>query len=83
MRRFELLVDGKARARVASAMELREWLARYRDEHAESDPDAVHVQIRSLTPWSWLTGGKLVAREPFLLGEPRTAAERLRREESL
>jgi phenylpyruvate tautomerase PptA (4-oxalocrotonate tautomerase family) len=79
--RYELLVDGKARARVASDDELREWIARYRDEHAETDPDAVHIQIRSLSPWSWLTGGKLVARDPFLGGEPRTIAERMRRDE--
>ena len=80
MRKYELLVDGKGRARVASDDELRAWLASYREEHAEDDPDAVHVQIRELSAWSWLTGGKLVAREPFLAGAPRTTAERLRRE---
>ena len=79
MQKYELLVDGKKRDRVGADDELRAWLARYREEHVEDDPDAVHVQIRRLSRWSWLTGGTLVAREPFLRGEPRTVAERLRR----
>ena len=74
MPRYELLVDGKARDRAGSDEELRAWLAGYREQHVEDDPDAVHVQIRRLSSWSWLTGGKLVPREPFLQGEPRTVA---------
>ena len=39
----------------------------YTDEHAEDDPDATHVQIRQLSAFSWLTGGKIVDRTLFLL----------------
>ena len=44
---------------------MRRWLAEYREEHAEDDPDATHVQVRQLSALSWLTGGKLV--EPHAL----------------
>jgi hypothetical protein len=64
--RYELLVDGRRRARVGSPGAVRAWLETYRDEHAEDDPDAVHVQVRLLTGLAWLTGGKLVPREEFL-----------------
>jgi hypothetical protein len=77
--KYELLVDGKARDRVASDEELRAWLTSYCEKHVEDDPDAAHVLIRRLSPWSWLTGGTLVPREDFLAGEPRTIAERMRR----
>jgi hypothetical protein len=81
MPKYELLVDGKARDRVRSDGELRAWLRGYRERHVEDDPDAVHVLIRRLSPWSWLTGGTLVPREEFLTGEPRTIAEQMRRAE--
>jgi hypothetical protein len=71
MAKYELLVDGKAHDRVASDEELRAWLRTYRDKHVEDDPDAAHVLIRRLSPWSWLTGGTLVPREEFLGREPR------------
>jgi len=66
MARYQLLVDGHARARVASEDEARTWLRDYRAEHAEDDPDAVHVQVRRLSRLSWLSGGTLVDREAFL-----------------
>ncbi len=49
---------------------MRTWLAGYREEHAEDDPGATHVQVRQLSRWAWLTGGSLVPREQFL-GEPQ------------
>ncbi len=65
---YELLVDGERQARVSSAGEAREWLRGYQTEHAEDDPDAVHVQVRELTRFAWLTGGRLVDRDEFLGG---------------
>jgi hypothetical protein len=44
---------------------VRSWLRTYREEHAEDDPDATHVQVRLLSRRAWLTGGKLVPREQF------------------
>jgi hypothetical protein len=32
-------------------------------------PDAVHVQVRELSFWAWLTGGRLLDRDTFLDGE--------------
>jgi hypothetical protein len=64
--KYELLVDGRARWRAKDDDDLRTWLAEYREEHADDDPDAVHVQVRKLGPWSWLTGGAIVDRDAFL-----------------
>jgi hypothetical protein len=66
MPRYELLVDGKSRERVGSEQAVRAWLRVYREKHVEDDPDAAHVQVRELSAWSWLTGGKLVERKRFL-----------------
>jgi hypothetical protein len=66
--KYDLLVDGERRQRACSADEVRSWLRDYRAEHQEDDPDAVHVQIRELTPFAWLTGGRLVDRDEFLDG---------------
>ena len=66
MARYELLVDGARNGRAASEEEARAWIRRYRAEHEEDDPGAVHVQVRRLSAWSWITGGTLVPREPFL-----------------
>lgn len=66
MAKFELLVDGRSRWKATSEDDARAWLREYREEHARDDPDAVHVQIRKLSPWSWLTGGTMVDREEFL-----------------
>ena len=66
MARYELLVDGRSRWRAKDESDLRAWLREYCEEHAEDDPDAVHVQVRRLSPWSWLTGGTVLDREQFL-----------------
>lgn len=65
MPRYQLLVDGAGRDKVTGDDEVRAWLARYREEHGEDDPDAAHVQVRKLGPLAWLTGGTLVPRERF------------------
>jgi phenylpyruvate tautomerase PptA (4-oxalocrotonate tautomerase family) len=64
--KYELLVDGDRRWRAKSEDEVRAWIRDYREEHAEDDPDATHVLVRRLSPWSWLTGGTLVDRDTFL-----------------
>ena len=65
MPRYELLVDGRGRARAGSEVEVRAWIQGYREEHAQDDPDATHVQVRLLSRWAWLAGGSLVPRERF------------------
>jgi hypothetical protein len=64
--KFELLVDGQSRWRASSEDDARAWLLEYRQEHAEDDPDAAHVQIRKLSRWSWLTGGAVIDRKSLL-----------------
>jgi hypothetical protein len=64
--KYDLLIDGQKRWRAASEDDLRAWLRDYRVEHAQDDPDAMHVQIRRLSGWAWLTGGTLVDRDEFL-----------------
>jgi len=64
--KYELLVDGEHRWRAKSEDEARAWIRDYREEHAEDDPDATHVQVRELSRWSWLTGGSLAPRDRFL-----------------
>jgi hypothetical protein len=66
--KYELLVDGRRRARLADEDDVRSWLARYREDHAETDPDAAHVQLLERGSLSWLTGGRIVDRERFLQG---------------
>ena len=63
---YALLVDGERVTRVATQDDVRAWLAKYREEHAEDDPSAAHVQIIERGPLAWLTGGKLVDRLTFL-----------------
>jgi len=63
---FALLVDGERVERVNSEHEVRVWLAAYREEHAEDDPSAAHVQIIERGALAWLTGGKLVDQKRFL-----------------
>jgi hypothetical protein len=65
--RYELLIDGRSRWRAKSEDDVRRWLAEYTEEHAEDDPDATHVQIRQLSAFAWLTGGRVVDRALFLL----------------
>ena len=62
MPKFDLLVDGERIKRVRSEQEVRDWLAHYREEHAQDDPDATHVQIVEAK----LVGGKLAPRDRFL-----------------
>jgi hypothetical protein len=64
--KYDLLVDGDRKTRVDSEERVREWLARYRAEHAEDDPAAAHVQILVRGPFAWITGGRLEPRERFL-----------------
>ena len=66
MAKYDLLVDGERKARVDSEAQVRDWLSRYREEHAEDDPAAAHVQILARGPLGWLTGGRLEPRERFL-----------------
>jgi len=63
---YAILVDGSRVARVNDGDDVRAWLAKYREDHQEDDPDAVHVQILERNFLSWLTGGKLIDRERFL-----------------
>ena len=65
MPKYEVLVDGRSRWRAKDDDDLRAWLAEYREEHADDDPEAAHVQVRRLGPWSWLTGGTIVDRDVF------------------
>jgi hypothetical protein len=64
--KYDLLIDGQKRWRAASEDDLRAWLRDYCVEHAQDDPAAMHVQIRRLSAWAWLTGGTLVDRDEFL-----------------
>ena len=66
MAKYDLLVDGERKTRVDSEEQVREWLARYREEHTEDDPAAAHVQILRRGALGWFTGGRLVPRERFL-----------------
>lgn len=63
---YALLVDGTRVARVNGDDQVRVWLAKYREEHQEDDPDAVHVQVLERNFLWWLTGGKMIDRERFL-----------------
>jgi hypothetical protein len=62
---YALLVDGERVARVNSEDDVRAWLTKYREDHAEDDPSAAHVQIIERGAFAWLSGGKLVDREQF------------------
>jgi hypothetical protein len=66
--KYELLVDGRSRWKASGEDDLRTWLREYREEHAQDDPDAAHVQIRRLSRFAWLTGGTIVDPEQFLRG---------------
>ena len=63
---YAILVDGTRVARVNDGDDVRAWLAKYREDHQEDDPDAAHVQVLERNFLSWLTGGKLIDRERFL-----------------
>jgi hypothetical protein len=63
---YAILVDGTRVARVNDGDDVRAWIAKYREDHQEDDPDAAHVQVLERNFLSWLTGGKLIDRERFL-----------------
>jgi hypothetical protein len=63
---YAILLDGERVASVDSDDGVRSWLVKYREDHAEDDPAAAHVQILERGALAWLTGGKLVDRERFL-----------------
>ena len=63
---YAILLDGERVARVSPDDDVRAWVARYREDHAEDDPAAAHVQILERGRLAWLVGGKLVDRERFL-----------------
>ena len=66
MAEYELLIDGRRRWKASSDGDVRRWLADYREQHSDDDPDATHVQVVRLSPWSWLAGGKVVDAAAFL-----------------
>jgi hypothetical protein len=63
---YAILVDGNRVARVRSDDAVRAWISRYREEHADDDPVAAHVQILQQGALWFITGGKLIDRERFL-----------------
>jgi hypothetical protein len=63
---YEILLDGERVASAGSDDAVRAWIAKYREEHADDDPAAAHLQILKRGTLAWLTGGKLVDRQRFL-----------------
>jgi hypothetical protein len=63
---YAILLDGERVASIDSDNAVRAWLAKYREDHADDDPAAAHVQILERGALAWLTGGKLVDRQRFL-----------------
>jgi hypothetical protein len=63
---YTILLDGERVASIDSDSAVRVWLAKYREDHADDDPAAAHVQILERGAFAWLTGGKLIDRERFL-----------------
>ena len=63
---YAILVDGQRVAKVNDGDDVRAWLAKYREDHQEDDPDATHVQLLERNFLSWLTGGKLIDPQRFL-----------------
>ena len=63
---YAIFLDGEPVARMSSDESVRAWIANYREDHAEDDPSAVHLQILERGALAWLVGGKLVDRERFL-----------------
>jgi hypothetical protein len=63
---YAILLDGERVASVGSDDAVRAWIAKYREDHADDDPAATHLQILERGALAWLTGGKLVDRERFL-----------------
>jgi len=63
---YAILVDGQRVAKVRDGDDVRAWLAKYREDHQEDDPDGTHVQLLERNFLSWLTGGKLIDPQRFL-----------------
>jgi hypothetical protein len=63
---YAILLDGERVARVSSDDAVRDWIAKYREDNAEDDPAATHLQILERGTLAWLVGGKLVDRDRFL-----------------
>ena len=63
---YAILLDGERVASVSSDDAVRAWIAKYRQDHADDDPAAAHLQILERGTFAWLTGGKLVDRQRFL-----------------
>jgi hypothetical protein len=66
MTNYTILLDGERVASIDSDSAVRAWIANYREDHANDDPAAAHVQILERGAFAWLTGGKLIDRERFL-----------------
>jgi hypothetical protein len=62
---YAILLDGERVARMSSDDAVRAWIARYREDHAEDDPAATHLQILERGALAWFFGGKLVDRDRF------------------
>lgn len=62
---YAILLDGERVARVGSDDAVRIWIAKYREEHADDDPGATHIQVLERGALAWLVGGKLVDRDRF------------------
>ena len=63
---YAILLDGERVAHMSSDEAVRAWIAKYREDHADDDPRAVHLQILERGALAWLMGGKLLDRERFL-----------------
>ena len=63
---YTILLDGERVARLSSDESVRAWIAKYREDHVEDDPSAVHLKILERGEFAWLGGGRLVDRERFL-----------------
>ena len=61
MPKYDVMVDGQRETRVKSEDDVRAWIARYREEHQQDDPEATHVQVIEVR----LMGGTMIPRERF------------------
>ena len=66
MKNYAILLDGERVASLDSGAAVRAWIAKYREDHADDDPAAAHLQILERGTLAWITGGKLVDRKRFL-----------------
>ena len=61
MPKYDVMVDGERATRVKSEDTVRSWIAKYREDNQENDPDATHVQVIELR----FMGGTMIPRERF------------------